>query len=129
MDINVKYRALHKLASHISERTKKSGFYDYVAHNEDYEGVPTFTLFISNSDDGEQYASCKFSENEFAETFRDTYNRFATGFNNKYCDKLSMRNPWTEKKWMKLPILINDSWEKMFPEVYKEQTNKLLLLI
>ncbi len=129
MDIDVIHRALHRLAGHISERTKKDGFYDYIAHNEDWEGVPTCILYISNSDDGEQYASTNFNQDNFAETFYDSYNRFAKGFNNKYCDTLAMKNTWTEKKWMRLPMVGKLAWEKMFSEVYKEQTNKILLLI
>jgi hypothetical protein len=132
VDVNIIHRAIHRLADYIGERTKRDGFYDYIAFNEDISGEYGLDciLRIGEESTGEIYASYKFNEENFAETFHSDYKKFAIAFNNKYCDNI---NEWTNKKWMKLPLLGEESWKRSFHEVYKEsessQNKKLLLVI
>jgi len=128
--INIIFRALNRLGTHISERTKKDGFYDYIAHSENDDGDPTFRLVIADSETGKEFGNVLFDENNFENTFYDNYKKFACKFNMQIDGCL---NEWTNKPWTKLPMIGKDSWKRMFHEVYEKQeikiNNNLLLVL
>lgn len=132
MDVKIIHRALHRLGEHLTKHAVVDGYGDYIVFNEDISGEfeQDCILRIAEESTGEMYASFKFNEDNFVETFYDDYKKFAIAFNNKHCTEV---NHWSQVKMKKLPIIGNDAWKRMFNEVYKKQEIKidgnLLLLI